>query len=107
MIHLSVGSMIPTGISWVLSFLHADLFKTYGVPKTDLLLQSKISKMSYFNQVTNIWKKTTKNSFKILSLNYSIQLILCSFVLYMQQKQFIENVILLKFSFEEINKIKQ
>lgn len=107
MLHLSIGSIIPTGISWIFSFFHADLFKTYDVPKIDQLLQSKISKEGYFKQVKKTWKKTTNNSFKLLTINYSIQLILCSFILYTQQKQFVENVLPLKFSIEEINKIKQ
>ena len=107
MLHIAIGSVLPTGISWIVSFLHADLFKTYGVPNTDSMLRSKISKSLYLKQTKNVWKKTTKNSFKIISINYCIQVVLCSFILFMQQRQFVESVLPLKFTKDEIDKIKQ
>ncbi len=76
------------------------------MPKAELLLKSNQTRMSYFKQLKIIWKKTTKNSFKILAINYSIQLVLCSFILYMQQRQFIDTVQPLNFTQTEINGIK-
>jgi hypothetical protein len=107
MLQISIGSVIPTGISWIVSFLHSDMFKTYRVPNTDLLLKSKIYKYSYLKQTAEVWKKTTRNSLIIISINYCIQVILCSFVLFMQQKQFLDYVLPLKFTNDEIEKIRQ
>ena len=87
--------------------MHADILKTYGVPKAELLFKSNETRMSYFKQLKIIWNKTTKNSYKILAINYSIQLVLCSFILFMQQKQFISVVQSLNFTQTEINQIKE
>lgn len=105
-LHMTIGSVMPTAVSWICSFLHADLFKTYGVPKTQVLFESNISKKLFFKQSVDVWKKTTKNSFKVLTFNYSIQIILCSFIMFMQEKQFLEEILPLNFSLNEINKIK-
>ena len=102
---ISVGSVIPTGFAWSVAFMHAEILKTYGVPEAKFLFKSPQTRMAYFKQMMHIFKKTTANSYKVLGLNYSIQLVLCSFVLFMQQKQFIDVVQKMNFTQAEINKV--
>ncbi len=102
---MGIGSILPTLISWVTSYHNAEIFKTYAVPKAEHFFDSKHRK-SFLNQVKQIWIKTNKNVLKTLYLNYSIQLVLCSMVLYLQQNQYIQHIENETFTQTEINQIK-
>ena len=106
LMHTVVGSLIPTGISWTVSFLHADMFKTYGVPKADMLFRTNSSRLTYMKQAKIIWNKTTHNSMKLFAVCYSIQFVFCSFIMFMQQKQFVNTALGWNFTQNEIDRVK-
>jgi hypothetical protein len=103
--HLAIGSCFATAASWSSNFLQAYSYKTYGVPDTNLLEKSKTRKL-YFNHAKKILFKTNSQIFSVLFKSYSIQVVLCAFMLYMEQKQFHENIQPLRFSMSEINSIR-
>jgi hypothetical protein len=103
--HLMIGSVLATFVSWSSNFLQAHSYKTYGVPDINLLAKSKSRKL-YFDHTKKIFFKTNRQIAGVLFRNYSIQVVLCAFMLYMEQKQFHENIQPLKFSMSEINQIR-
>jgi len=102
-LNMTIGSFVPTGFSWLISYVHADIFKTYSLPK----ISKKISKKEYLKQFKFIFKKTIVGSHKVLFINYSLQLMITSFILFMQQKQFTETIEPLNFTQNEIEKVKK
>ena len=107
LIHLGIGSIIPTFMAWIISFQIADVFKTYDTPRITLLNESMKGKKEYFRQVKTIFRNTNKNFFASLVTIYMIQFVLCSFILYMQQRQFKETIEPLQFSLAEIKQVKK
>ena len=101
-LNMTIGSFVPTGFSWLISDDHADIFKTFNLPKI-----SKTSKKEYLKQVKFIFKKTTVGSHRVLFINYSLQLMITSFILFMQQKQFTKTIEPLNFTQNEIEKVKK
>lgn len=103
--HLAIGSFLATLVSWSSNFLQASSYKTYDVPDINLLGNSKSRKM-YFDHAKKILFKTNSKISGLLFRNFSIQVVLCAFMLYMEQKQFHECIQPLRFSMSEINKIR-
>ena len=104
--HVSIGSVIPTITAWPMAFLLADKFKSYGTPSSTLLIKSASGRKEYFRHIKYIFRATNKNISGILITNYTVQFILCSFVLYMQQMQYKKIIEPLEFSFSEIKQLK-
>jgi len=103
--HLTIGSILATFVSWSSNFLQASSYKTYCVPDTNLLAKSKTRKI-YFDHAKKIFFKTNRQIPGLLFRNFSIQVVLCAFMFYMEQKQFHEHIQQLRFSMSEINKIR-
>lgn len=105
--HLIVGSIMPTVFSWVLIMRSASAMGTYSVPDEKLLVESAKARKFFFTSMKRIFLKTNQNVFSTLFRNYSIQFIMCSFVLFFQQKQFRETIEPLDFTLAEIKNVQQ
>ena len=105
--HLIVGSIMPTFFSWVLIMRSSSAIGTYSVPDEKLLFESAKARKFFFTSIKRIFLKTNQNVFSTLFRNYSIQFIMCSFVLFFQQKQFRETIEPLDFTLAEIKNVQQ
>ena len=105
--HIMIASVLPTFMSWVLIMRSSQVAGFYHVPDEKLLLQSSKARKYFFSNMKRIFLKTNQNVFGRLFINYSIQFIACSFVLFYQQKQFRETIEPLNFSLAEIQYVKQ
>ncbi|CAF0973373.1 unnamed protein product [Brachionus calyciflorus] len=105
-LHLTIGSLVPTFLAWSSNYFQAGIYKTYSLPETDWLLNSKTRpKFSFFFK--RVLKNTTKNSFNRLAFCYSIQVILTSAICFLQQKEFQDYIEPQAFSLSEIRQIKK
>ena len=103
--YMAISGILPIFISWSMNFLYADLYKTYGVPKTENIVDPKKFR-NYFRQVRIIWSRTNKNSKGPILRSLTTQFFVTSFILFMQQKQFKDHIEPYSFTNQEVNRIK-
>jgi hypothetical protein len=109
-LHFFMGNLVPTGLSWMTNFYHAALYKSYRTPNTDYMFanfRDKRIRQNYFKQFRNMFFDTHKGMASILSINFSMQIFLCSALCYLQQKEFKEHIESSQFTMEEIKKVKK
>ena len=106
LMHLTAGSIVPTGLSWLLVYQVADMAKSIATPRTKLLFESAKGRKFYFKHFRDIFLKTNRNVSGYLIANYTIQFFLCSFILFYQQVQFKQTIEPLQFSLSELKRLK-
>ncbi len=108
-LHLTFGSVLSSGCSWLINLYQASIYNTIRMPSIDGYfsnIKNKKYRSVFYTNMKQVLKQTNKGMYKVVFTNYSIQLFLCSLMLYHQEKEFIEHIEPLRFSMDEIKRIK-
>ena len=104
-----IGNLIPTGLSWITNFYQASALNTIKIPNTDFFIKNykeKRNRVFYYDGMKKLFRETNIKMSGILLFNYSLQIILCSALMFFQRKQFTEKIEPSSFTIAEIKKIK-
>jgi len=74
MLHMGIGTILPTIVSWHGNFLQAEAYKTYRVPNAQNFFKNE-TRNAYLKQTREIWSKTNKEALRPIGTNWGIQLV--------------------------------
>ncbi len=122
---MSIGTILPTLVSWHGNFLQAEAYQTYRVPRAQHFFNTK-TRGSYLKQTIEVWSKTNKDALRPIGTSWAIQLVfemfifdckienllelfftqvLVSFLIWQQQKEYFEKIEPINFRQSEIDQV--
>lgn len=73
-LHMGIGTILPTLVSWHGNFLQAEAYSTYRVPNSQHFFNPK-QRLAYLKQTREIFFKTNKDFMQGVGIHWSIQLV--------------------------------
>lgn len=73
-LHMGIGSILPTLVSWHGNMLQAEAYQTYRVPLSQHFFNPK-TRLTYLKKTKEVFINTNKHSFKKVGFNWAVQLV--------------------------------
>ena len=73
-LHMMIGTVLPTLISWHGNMLQAEAYQTYRTPQSQHFFSSK-TRLHYLKQTKKVFIDTNRHSFKKVGFNWTVQLV--------------------------------